>query len=464
MPDSKLTDLGSLAAIVPANLLLYVVDTSEAVLANKSKKLAFTLLNTYNDSRYATFAQGATADTAVQPVDLALVAFTGAYADLSGTPTLATVATSGAYGDLSGLPTLGTLAALSSPLPILNGGTGATTDSGARTNLGLGTIATQAANNVTISGGSITGITDLAIADGGTGQSTAQAAIDALSGVAAATNEHVLTKDTATGNAIFKAAAGGGSSLPVADTQTIVMGSADNTKLLRFEVDGFTAGATRVLTPPNANATIAGLEVAQTFTRGQAIVGSASEVQLSVKNHSSQGSLPIVLFSSSGTILASFSNTGNLVIGNNGGMTGLVGYGIDKTGTAFGSFSAGADLVLIGYQSTKGFVFGRQTSISNSPTTPYSLFTDSNSRVEFGGSTVTAIPAQVRAIQASTTAAIPTLQLEQLDLSEELIEFTGTVATGNPIEAVGAKTLTTTHFIRMSVNGSFVYIPVGTIA
>ena len=42
----------------------------------------------------------------------------------------------------------------------------------ARTNLGLGTIATQAASNVAITGGSITGITDLAVADGGTGSST----------------------------------------------------------------------------------------------------------------------------------------------------------------------------------------------------------------------------------------------------------------------------------------------------
>lgn len=45
----------------------------------------------------------------------------------------------------------------------------------ARSNLGLGTIATQAANNVAITGGSITGITDLAVADGGTGRSTATA-------------------------------------------------------------------------------------------------------------------------------------------------------------------------------------------------------------------------------------------------------------------------------------------------
>jgi hypothetical protein len=41
---------------------------------------------------------------------------------------------------------------------------------------GLGTMSTQNANNVSISGGSITGITDLAIADGGTGASSASGA------------------------------------------------------------------------------------------------------------------------------------------------------------------------------------------------------------------------------------------------------------------------------------------------
>ena len=60
-------------------------------------------------------------------------------------------------------------------------------------------------------------------------------------------------------------------SLPVTDTQTLVMGSADTTKLLRIEVDGFTTGTTRVLTPPNANATIAGLEVANVFTTDQTV-------------------------------------------------------------------------------------------------------------------------------------------------------------------------------------------------
>ena len=54
--------------------------------------------------------------------------------------------------------------------------------------------------------------TTIAVNQGGTGEITAQAAIDSLSAVAGATNEHVLTKDTGTGNAIWKVAGGGGAS------------------------------------------------------------------------------------------------------------------------------------------------------------------------------------------------------------------------------------------------------------
>lgn len=66
--------------------------------------------------------------------------------------------------------------------------------------------------------------------------------------------------------------------------------------------------------------------------------------------------------------------------------------------------------------------------------------------------------------QASTTAAVPVLVLEQRDVSEEMIEFVSTAGTGNAVEAAGSKTLTTTHFIKVTVNGDTRYIPVGTIA
>lgn len=59
---------------------------------------------------------------------------------------------------------------------VADGGTGASTATNARTNLGLDTMATQAASAVAITGGTITGITDLAVADGGTGASTAAGA------------------------------------------------------------------------------------------------------------------------------------------------------------------------------------------------------------------------------------------------------------------------------------------------
>lgn len=132
--------------------------------------------------------------------------------DISGSQYLHIVFTNGSTSDVGPIATstyfgvspivvTGDQISLST-VPLTLGGTGATTAAGARTSLGLGTaattdstayataaqgatadtalqpsdvgtIASQNANSVTITGGSITGITDLAIADGGTGASTA---------------------------------------------------------------------------------------------------------------------------------------------------------------------------------------------------------------------------------------------------------------------------------------------------
>ena len=96
----------------------------------------------------------------------------------------------------------GSITGLTTTIGITDGGTGANTAAGARTNLGLGSMSTQSSsavsitggsitgisafgsNNVTITGGSITGITPLAVDAGGTGADTAANARNSL-GVAA---------------------------------------------------------------------------------------------------------------------------------------------------------------------------------------------------------------------------------------------------------------------------------------
>jgi hypothetical protein len=79
--------------------------------------------------------------------------------------------------------------------------------------------------------------------------------------------------------------------------------------------------------------------------------------------------------------------------------------------------------------------------------------------VQIGGATTTRIR------QSSTTAAVPVLEINQADVSEEMIKFTCTIGTGNGIEAVGSKSLTVTHFIKVELTGGLTrYIEAGTIA
>ncbi|KKM17780.1 hypothetical protein LCGC14_1672300, partial [marine sediment metagenome] len=80
-------------------------------------------------------------------------------------------------------------------------------------------------------------------------------------------------------------------------------------------------------------------------------------------------------------------------------------------------------------------------------------------------SLATANNAALTVDQDASGGAIPVLTLDQADVSEEMMEFITTIGVGNAIEAIGGKSLTTTHFIKVTIPGGLTrYFPVGTIA
>ena len=153
----------------------------------------------------------------------------------------------------------------------------------ARDNLGLGTMSVQNSNNVSISGGSIAGITDLAVADGGTGASTLTGYVKG-NGTAALTASNTIPNTDITGlgtistqNSNSVSITGGSitgiTDLAVADGGTGVSTTPANGQLLigngtNYTVANLTAGTGVTITNSAGGISIAttGAQTAQVLT------------------------------------------------------------------------------------------------------------------------------------------------------------------------------------------------------
>lgn len=145
---------------------------------------------------------------------------TGSTIDFQGTLTVFVTlpAEEAVYGDGTTL-----VAPSGALLPIASGGTGASTAAAARTALGLGTIATQAANSVAITGGAIS-------------------------------NTSITVKD---------------------DVFTL-QDNVDPTKQAQFQLSGINTGTTYTYTLPNSSGILAGTNIAQNWTSAQTFAAGSN--------------------------------------------------------------------------------------------------------------------------------------------------------------------------------------------
>ena len=278
--------------------------------------------------------------------------------------------------------------------------------------------------------------------------------------------------------------ANAGDTHPIADTQTIIEGSVDATKLMRFENDTLiTAGNTRVMTVPDVDQVLAGRNVNNLFSAAQTFNGDVlfgNDLLISVSNSPDNSSNPVIRSNGSYLVISAEEGDDLYLQTDQADATSRIRMnGVFDARTTNGSYEFGADF--FEFKRTKadgryGYLQWLDSADSRgaymgwgSSGNYFQLTMDNGNDLAITGGNViiggTSANAQLHVDQASTTAAQPVLLLDQADVDQDMIEFATTIGVGNAIEAVGVKSLTTTHFIKVTLPGGLTrYIPVGTIA
>lgn len=126
---------------------------------------------------------------------------------------------------------------------------------------------------------------------------------------------------------------------------------------------------------------------------------------------------------------------------------------VTNTGTPAAATDAVAELTFTGTATNNPIVL----SVNNGTANALPLLVTSN--------VASATREVAKFVQDSTTGANEVLHLQQDDIDQAFIHLTTTVGTGNAIEAIASKSLTTTHFVMVNIEGVGArYFPVGTIA
>lgn len=105
---------------------------------------------------------------------------------------------------------------------------------------------------------------------------------------------------------------------------------------------------------------------------------------------------------------------------------------------------------------------GLKVALLSAGTNNYGVIVQGNNPSGFGRNVPTAM---IDVDQSDTVGAMPVAKFDQADLDQPFFEFATTIGVGNAIEAVGAKTLTVTHFLMVEIPGGLIrYQALGTIA